>query len=102
MPPKDHAIVVGIRRCPALGDLNGPENDARDFEQWLLDPAGGDVPPANVRRILSSDFAPNANPLDDKPTTAELESAFDALYDRGDQNGGKTGRRLYVYLAGHG
>jgi hypothetical protein len=102
MAANDHAIVAGVERYPFLGDLGGPENDAKDFEAWLLDPNGGAVPPANIRRILSSDFAVTGNPLDAEPTTVRLERKFEELYDLGDANGGKTGRRLYVYLAGHG
>lgn len=101
MAATDRAIVVGVKDYPSLGNLDGPENDARDFETWLLDPAGGAVPPANIKRILSSDFAATANPLDAEPTTVRLERAFDELYDLGNANG-KAGRRLYVYLAGHG
>ena len=102
MAANDRAIVVGVKDYPALGNLDGPENDAKDFEQWLLDPQGGDVPADNIKRILSSDFAVTADPLDAEPTTIRLERAFDTLYDLGNTNGGKAGRRLYIYLAGHG
>lgn len=102
MAVNDRAIVVGVKDYPALGNLDGPENDARDFQQWLLDPQGGDVPAANIKRILSSDFGVTANPLDAEPTTMRLERAFDELYDLGNNNGGKAGHRLYIYLAGHG
>jgi uncharacterized caspase-like protein len=102
MAATDRAIVIGVKDYPALGNLEGPENDAKDFEAWLLDPGGGDVPQVNIKRILSSDFAVTANPLDAEPTTVRLERAFDELFNLGDTNGGKAGRRLYVYLAGHG
>lgn len=102
MAANDRAIVVGVKDYPSLGNLDGPENDAKDFEKWLIDKKGGDVPPENVKRILSSDFAVTANPLDAEPTTVRLERRFDELYDLGHNNGGKAGRRLYIYLAGHG
>jgi uncharacterized caspase-like protein len=102
MAANDRAIVVGVKDYPSLGNLDGPENDAKDFEQWLLDPQGGAVPAANIKRILSSDFAVTANPLDAEPTTIRLERAFDDLYELGNNNGAKAGRRLYIYLAGHG
>ena len=102
MAANDRTIVVGVKDYPSLGNLDGPENDARDFEAWLLDPTGGGVPQGNIKRILSSDFVATANPLDAEPTTVRLQRAFDGLYDLGEANGGKAGRRLYLYLAGHG
>jgi uncharacterized caspase-like protein len=102
MAADDRAIVVGVKDYPSLGNLDGPENDAKDFQAWLLDDEGGAVPPDNVRRILSSDFQATQNPLDAEPTTVRLERAFDELYELGDSRNGKVGRRLYIYLAGHG
>jgi hypothetical protein len=102
MAASDHAVVVGISRYPFLGDLSGPENDAMDFAGWLLDAGGGNVPPGNVQRILSSDWALSTDPLDAEPTTTRLEAAFDRLFEWGERNSGKAGRRLYIYLAGHG
>jgi uncharacterized caspase-like protein len=37
MACNDYALVVGISKYPALGDLSGPENDARDFRDWLIE-----------------------------------------------------------------
>jgi hypothetical protein len=101
----DRAIVVGVARYPSLGDLGGPEADAIDFCTWLSASDGGGLPlpPAtNVKRILSSDYQATADPLDAEPTLSRLENAFDQLHDRGQANEGKAGRRLYIYLAGHG
>ena len=99
---KDWAIVVGVRRYPGISDLDGSENDAKDFRDWLVSPAGGDVPAANVTLILSSNFP---GPTD--PTTAEVEKAFEALDDLAEKNkeegnGRRVGRRLYLYFSGHG
>lgn len=102
MARTDHAIVVGIKDYPSLGNLAGPENDAKEFERWLVDKNGGDVPPANIVRILSSDFQVTAKALDAEPTTMRLDRAFGDLFELGDSQGGKAGRRLYIYLAGHG
>lgn len=102
----DWAVVVGLSRYPELGDLDGPENDARDFYAWLTRRAG--VPKEHVRLILSSDFQPPATTaLQAKPTSERIEEAFDALYDTAERRareGGelKVGRRLYIFLAGHG
>src|SRR6266508_2059583 len=98
----DRAIVVGICGYPALGDLGGSENDAKDFAAWLRAKDGGAMPAENVTVILSSRYRKSRNPLRAKPTTAELVEAFDALHDFGKQHGGRAGRRLYIYLAGHG
>lgn len=102
MAAKDYALVVGITKYPALGDLNGPENDARDFCDWLVHPTGGNVPKANISLILSSDHPPPATPLEAKPRMTEITDVLDRYFERGFNNNGSTGRRLYLYFAGHG
>ncbi|XXF79250.1 caspase family protein [Myxococcaceae bacterium GXIMD 01537] len=102
----DWAVVVGLSHYPELGDLDGPENDARAFHAWLIERAG--VPPEHVRLILSSDFQPPATTaLQARPTSERVEEAFDALYDYAERRARtgeelKVGRRLYIFLAGHG
>jgi Caspase domain len=98
----DRAIVVGINRYPALGDLSGPENDARAFAEWLERPTGGNVPHRNICRILSSDFPVQDDALHAQPTAEALKLAIDELHELGHSNGGHAGRRLYLFLAGHG
>jgi len=105
----DWAIVVGVRRYPGIkdGDLDGAENDASNFRDWLVDPTGGDVPPAQVRLILSSDFPDATDAASAVPTNAEVEKAFDWIDDIAELNreqgiGRKVGRRLYLYFSGHG
>jgi len=98
----DRAIVVGISRYPALDDLAGPENDARAFAEWLESPAGGDVPGGNIDLILSSHFPVEADPLRAKPTAEDLKQAIDKLHALGNNHGGHAGRRLYIFMAGHG
>lgn len=106
---EDRAIVVGINRYPdpGLGDLAGPTNDARAFSRWLEERAG--VPRENIRRILSS--APyrsrRMSVLDARPTNEAIGRAFDELQDLSERGaeqgvGRRIGRRLYIYLAGHG
>jgi hypothetical protein len=103
MADDDRAVVVGITKYPELGDLDGPENDAREFHGWLIDPDGGAVPDdPNVDLILSSDYPPAADPLDAEPTTQAVERAFAALVGLGMKNAGRAGRRLYIFMAGHG
>lgn len=98
----DHAIVVGINHYPAYDPLEGPERDARDFVSWLVAPDGGGVPRENIALILSSDTDPPAlSASDAQPTTEKIHHAIDAMLDsaRGQY---PIGRRLYLYLAGHG
>ncbi len=97
MAADDRAVVVGIKRYPALSMLEGPENDAVAFAEWLIDPSGGDVPAARVTRILSSQF-----PQATDPSTSAVDTALEQIISDADQNGGRGGRRLYLFLAGHG
>jgi hypothetical protein len=108
MANDDWAIVVGIRCYPDLGDLNGPENDAKAFHNWLISPNGGALPQEHVKLILSSHYNPPfASASEAEPTTARVERAFDELDDiakdnQDKGNGLRVGRRLYLYFAGHG
>lgn len=107
MAASDWAIVVGINDYPELGSLNGPENDARDFHQWVL--TGGEVPAARARLICSSDFKPPAfeSYIDAKPTMEAISKEFqrldlEAQKSENAQLGRTVGRRLYLYFSGHG
>jgi len=106
MAKDDWAIVVGIRMYPGLTNLDGPENDANAFYEWVTSPDGGDVPKDQVALILSK-TPPATTPKDAEPTTAMVQSAFDDLMDVAEMNqkagaGLRVGRRLYIYLSGHG
>ena len=110
----DHyAILLAINYYPGLRNLGGPENDVAAFRTWLVDNHGGDVDPKNIEVIRSSDYSPPAsNPNDANPT----ERAFIRVLDKWaretivDAHGlrsfpwkdEKIGRRLYMYMAGHG
>ncbi len=102
MAANDHAVLVGISRYPRLGDLHGTENDAMGFRDWLISSAGGAVPPDQVSLIRSSDYEYQNDPLRAQPTTETVDLAFERLIDLGRREGGRVGRRLYIYLAGHG
>ena len=107
MAQDDWAIVVGIWTYPDLGNLTGPQNDARAFAEWVRSPAGGAVPEDHIRLILSSDFAPADSASRAEPTTGRVEALFDELDDIALRNkermeGQSVGRRLYLYMAGHG
>jgi hypothetical protein len=108
MAADDRAIVVGIGRYPGLSNLDGPENDAKSFRDWLIDPMGGALPPKpapNVNLILSSNYAPPLSSVTAEPAIQAVFNAFDELRVLAEANGAggfKAGRRLYAYFAGHG
>jgi hypothetical protein len=103
MNADDFGIVVGINHYPELGNLDGPENDARGFWEWLISPQGGAVPPDNVT-LITCPQPPVSSPVHARPKTEDLDAAFDLLQMRAteDGRGGLAGRRLYIFLAGHG
>jgi Caspase domain len=104
--PDDHALVIGIGRyadvaAAWISDLQGPVNDAMGMAAWLREEGGGGLPAGNVREVLSP------NPFD--PGTAEPHQTMimTALNDiaqlaKGAYKGQYAGRRLYVYVSGHG
>lgn len=104
MARDDFAVLVGINRYPELGNLSGPENDAQDFRDWLCSPTGGDVPSDRVHLhfILSSDYPDPADPIDAEPAVDHVLREFDMLCRLAQQGDGRAGRRLYIYMAGHG
>lgn len=109
MNPDDFAIVIGISAYPELGeppdpraDLDGPSRDAADIEAWLLDPRGGGLPAANVRSLTSDDFPPSARARGAGPTAQDITRLFEELEAIARAPDGTIGRRLYIYMAGHG
>ncbi len=107
---QDHAVVVGISRYPELrgpgsnGDLRGPVNDVEDVLAWLQDPRGGAVPEANIRRIVSPATPEVWTAAEALPTSVKIDDAVRQIADLSikyrDQ--GSSGRRLYIYVSGHG
>jgi hypothetical protein len=99
----DYAIVVGIERYPELDPLGGPENDARAFHAWVTGQPGVQ----EAKLILSSEHPATPTATGAEPTAQLLRNEFDRLADIAAKNnrenkGKKVGRRLYLYLAGHG
>jgi caspase domain-containing protein len=107
---RDYAVVVGISRYGSLRpELEGPERDAKAFVDWLKSPEGGALPPANVEHVLSSRFdsenqALGQNVFGFQPTLSTITAAFAPIIRRAvaGSNVPRVGRRLYIYLAGHG
>jgi Caspase domain len=104
MAAEDYAIVVGITHYPGINNLKGAENDAGRFYEWLIAADGGAVPEEQAKLILSRHYDPPASTRQDaKPIAQDIISLFERLIDKGEANETKrTGRRLYIFLAGHG
>src|SRR5215218_1007394 len=108
----DRAVVVGIRRYPDadadatrwISNLNGPDNDALAVAEWLRSPGGGGLPKDNVRVIASRDFPdPFPHRREAGPQQRAVEDALADLADLPIVLGNQyAGRRLYVYVSGHG
>ena len=100
----DFAVVVGVARYPELSaegvavDLDGPNNDALAVRDWLVDPNGGRLEPANVRMVRSADFEP-IDPLDPQPARGRIERELKWIEQ---QTEAAAGNRLYLYFSGHG
>ena len=99
MPGKneqDFALVVGINHYRALNPLDGAMDDARAFHHWLLAEAGGNLPEENITAFLSTPDAKH-------PRLDELVDWFIELIETHSPDlDEKIGRRLYLFLAGHG
>ncbi|HEY6716534.1 MAG TPA: caspase family protein [Reyranella sp.] len=110
MARNDWAIVVGIMNYadPDLAGLQGPENDATDFYNWVVSSDGGAVPSGQAILIKSSDFHPPfTSPASAMPTAEAIKTAFDHLLSIADENeknglGRTIGDRLYLFFSGHG
>ena len=106
MAVNDYAIVVGINDYPhpTLPNLEGPENDANAFYEWLHSADGGDVPSENIELILSSKFPkrrPNVSDIDNFIDIKLMDMDLENLTDCS-QGIGRKGRRLFLFFAGHG
>lgn len=104
MPNDDRAILIGLSHYPYLGHLKGPANDLAHLRDWLESPEGGNLDPANILQVLSSDHARHnkrASGPRARPNLSDITSAFEELIDS-QVDDEPIGRRLYVFLAGHG
>ncbi len=99
MGENDYALIVGITRYPSLSDLSGPVNDAKSFQKWLLD--RGNVPKKNIHLIVTPDNAATMRRKNARPVRDQVVNALLDILDNENERG-KVGRRLYLYLAGHG
>lgn len=97
MSQQDYGIIVGINDYRGLRPLRSAHQDATRFYEWLTDPDGGAVPADQVKIILAPEPMP-VDPFDGRPVQRDVDKA---LRDFGVE-GGRVGRRLYFYFAGHG
>ncbi len=99
MADTDYALVVAIEKykdAQSLQRLNGPIHDAEDFIGWLRSDTGGKVPEKNiVPYFLKSDDAAST------PSDTEVWRKVDQI-TRLVPDGERVGRRIYIFLAGHG
>jgi hypothetical protein len=102
----DWALVVGINHYPLttqLPPLSGAARDAEKFFKWVIDPLGGAVQNDKIHSLLLK--SPDASPAGEppagppRPILGEIQTFFD---DMKSQLNGRRGRRLYIYLSGHG
>lgn len=96
----DWALVVGINNYPKAGvdPLVGAVGDARRFKEWVTSPRGGNITdPARVTMLTNPPDA--ANPA--TPDFSEIHKYFIGLRSL-IRNRGEPGRRLYIFLSGHG
>lgn len=109
MNPHDRAVVIGIGRYADvaagwLKNLDGPDNDAAAVAEWLRSPAGGGLPPDNVRVVRSADVP---DPFPAGRVEPHQKMVIDALNEvarlpKTTYEGQYAGRRLYLYVSGHG
>ncbi|GHI86625.1 VMAP-C domain-containing protein [Streptomyces xanthophaeus] len=107
-PQRTFALVAGVERYDISHhwDLRGPVRDALRFARWLTGP--GEVPPGNVRLLLSPLDDPDAVQWPDSPAMESLRAAHrpateenvkSALLDELPQCDGDL---LWIFWAGHG
>jgi hypothetical protein len=101
MSASDHALVVGINSYSKLRTLRGAEADALAMRDWLAATRGGDVPEDQITTILSSDYPAPSHPTMARPMTDDIRAEIERLIDDAGPSL-RLGRRLYLYLAGHG
>jgi len=102
----DWAVVISVSayegataQPPWITTLKGPDNDAALIAEWLTSPEGGGLPAGNVLQVPSP-FPAAASGI---PKHLEIVEAFNKLAELPtDAYNQRSGRRLYVYVSGHG
>lgn len=109
MADTDWGIVVGVQLYPDLEKLDGCDNDARDFQEWLVSPTGGNITKSEQVFLITTSMYPAFASADEAmPTEKQVRLAAQRIQRTAEENfrANRTkkyvGRRLYLYLAGHG
>lgn len=104
--PTDLALLVGINTYPAMGSLQGAENDVLEFEKWLIDPLGGGMDPNRVWKVLGSQLnpVPPTHAYEARPWSLDVYAKIRQLKQNIPDSGAYPlkGRRLYLFFSGHG
>lgn len=93
------AVVIGVDRYWSdQASLRGAVHDALAMREWLLDPAGGNVPEKQLVLLLSprEGVDPGEKALDATKDNINLAINDLMLISKGE------GERLYFFFAGHG
>ncbi|RWQ45535.1 MAG: hypothetical protein EOS82_24585 [Mesorhizobium sp.] len=107
---QDWAIIVGVKDYwdNSFNTLEGPVSDAESFYNWLIDQRGGNIPanrepsednPSRIKLVKSNgrpEAASHARPTGDEVYAAGVDITDWLGRHR------ETGRRLYIYMNGHG
>jgi hypothetical protein len=100
---QDWAVVVGINAYPAFTSLKGPTQDATEFAQWLLSGLGACVPDDQLVLIRSPNYEAPPELEQVSPRLEAVKQAFIELARKASKSEFyRLGRRLYIFLAGHG
>jgi hypothetical protein len=107
--PDDHAVVIAIRRYADvkegwITELRGPDNDAAAVSNWLKSPEGGGLLDDNVNVVWSAEAPEPPQGSGGVPNQEAVVSALDeiAQLPKNRYDHQYAGRRLYVYISGHG
>ncbi|WP_428665983.1 tetratricopeptide repeat protein [Runella sp.] len=83
---KTWALIVGVSQYQHINSLRFAGDDALAFYNYLLSPAGGSVPQANIQLLLN-----------EKATLGQVDRAMGNLLDFV-----KPNDRVFLYFSGHG
>lgn len=107
---RDWALIVGVSRYrdTRFPTLQGPERDAREFHAWVTSPKGGGITKkSQVKLIVSPKAGGSRSGAKPKPTVEQITEFFEELErlaktNAARKNSLRVGRRLYIFLSGHG
>jgi hypothetical protein len=96
---EDFGLVAGINdyKHQPYPQLLGAKRDAEDFLKWLKAPDGGNVPKENVDPYTKLSDINGSEPM-----LSHLLLLLKSLRDRAPKPKKRIGRRIYIFLSGHG